>query len=84
MIRPRPMVHAAVQYALRSGAMPLQDIYGTCREVLGVSEEEMLVERPDGGLVFPHEVRCSLATMKLENLVQDYMFSTWGLTPAGG
>lgn len=82
MIRPRPMVHAAVLYTLDRGPTQLQDIYSTCREVLGVSKPEMEVTRADGtDPVFDHEIRCSLATLKLEGTVENFMFSSWGLTP---
>ena len=82
MIRPRPMVHAAVLYTLDRGPTQLHDIYATCRSVLGVSEQEMAETRADGAdPVFDHEIRCSLWTMKLEGKVENFMFSTWGLTP---
>ena len=82
MIRPRPMVHAAVLYALNKGPEQTHNILAACREVLGVSDDEMTVTRAGGAdPVFYHEVRCSLATLKLEGTVENFMFSTWGLSP---
>jgi hypothetical protein len=76
------MVHAAVLYTLDKGPDQTHNILTTCRKVLGVSDQEMEVTRDDSkDSVFYHEIRCSLATLKLEGKVESFMFSTWGLTP---
>ena len=82
MVRPRPIVHAAVLLSLDKGPSPLQNIYSLCREYLGVSDQEMEITRPDStDPVFNHEVRCSLWTLSNQGQVQNFMFETWGLTP---
>lgn len=82
MVRPRPMVHAAVLYTLdEAGPTPIKAIYNRCREVLGVSEVEMKETRPDStDPVFNHEVRCSLWTLDNEGKVKQCMFESWMLT----